>query len=315
MGLLDRLFGKRSAAKKLSLDSEEAWNLWQKHIQFYNERASIASGLQLSNTKGIINKKNIITDTAKIDDILRRLQENVSEDIVTIKAEEHDEEAVYNDLQKCLHFEDVELFNFVNRLLTEKNKEQGLVKLFKHLYRVLCLEMHAIHALRNRFAAGKVVVADDVHDVYSLVCLEGKLLEPFKLYGPHHEEVSRISKLIFAGEIVKKKIKKTEDDFVESMESMIAEMGGDEDKGLRALGMGIYGDILKRLGAPFRDYDEFAPKIGELERLATDSGLIEKLVRKKRPKYSDEKVKLVVKAFIEAYSRGHFEDMNEELYG
>jgi hypothetical protein len=78
--------------------------------------------------------------------------------------------------------------------------------------------------------------------------------------------------------------------------------------------MDIYQDILQKLGAPFKNYEESKPALEKLSELATDSAIIEKIVRKKRPKYSDEKVKLVVKAFIEAYNRGHFEDMNVDLY-
>ncbi len=96
---------------------------------------------------------------------------------------------------------------------------------------------------------------------------------------------------------------------------MLSEMKSPESKHkYRRLAESIYEALAERAGKKAKGGDA-ATVIEEMEKLIEDDKVLYAIIKRKRPRFTDEQLNLTVKAFRKAYDFGDFEKVEERVFG
>ena len=124
------------------------------------------------------------------------------------------------------------------------------------------------------------------------------------------EGIAKIAKAFLLEEEFKEAVQTAEDKFVRSLVKI---MGKDNSQHhYRKLGADIFCDLTDKAGAPWQT-DEFEKGFAKFERLIQNDKILYAIIKEERPKYSDEKIRWIMKAFRKSYSLGHFGELESEF--
>lgn len=304
MGFLNHLFGGRKAtAKELRLDAKKRIKLWEEHMKNYKEREELSKRFNFGNVD------NALKDLKALDELLKQIEGLISEDVITIESEERTDEEILFDLKALTSKKKVdEFYKLRESTATQSKREHLILKLFNEIHYTLMLELRTIRRLMEEKKPKKM--KDMLTYLFRLIFHnEAPLYTTFmkQSYDDHSffKEVDRIAKAILLEEKIEEKIESEEQKFINRMVKIV----GTEDSKhhLRIAAEEIYQSVLLEAGAPFSHDEEFEEIIERINQTANDDRILYTIIKKEFPKYSEEKIKQVMKAFKRSFNLGHLE--------
>ncbi len=309
MGLFNHLFGgKKRIAEELKLDEKKRLVLWKKHIQNYPKKE------ELSRYFSFRDIDNALKDINALDNVMRQIESLILQELVNIKDEEKTDKEILADLGRLTSEQSKNETNGLNVTIEDEYyKQKALLKLFKKIHEVLKLELHAINAIKKH-----------PENMRELLLYLFRLIFHQEAYLYHiylkkssdrslDEEINKITRAILLEQEFKKEVQSAEDRFVRSVVEIMGVEGSEETKHhYRKLAESIYFRLAEMAGAPIKIGD-ITKGIERLERLMRNDGVMFEIIKKERPKYSNEKILWIIKAFRKAYSEGHFLELESEF--
>ena len=312
MGLFNHLFGsKKSLAKELEMDAKKRMALWKDHIENYFDRKDLASSFDFNRVG------KAIADWPSLMSKLDQIEALISKEIITVENEEAVDAEVIADLKHFASGESVdESEELQGTIIAESNKENPMLELFKKLHHMLNVELQVIRLIRQKPAN----VKDLLTGLFRTICInENEAMAIFEKdnYGSKakYEKVSGIARAIILEEDLKGEVESDKSKFVKIIESeeskFISKMvKGTEDPESksqhRKLAEQIYDTLANLVHSHVTSRDPLN-NLKALERLIANDSVMISVIRRCRPKYTDEKVRWVMQAFRKAFDLAHFE--------
>jgi len=307
MSLLKHLFGsKKAIAKELVMDDNKRMALWNEHV------ANFASREKLSKHFNFRNVDEALQDFEATDRVLRKIEGLISSELVNIAHEEKTDEEILVDLKHLKSMHEIE--NLSDAVVSVKQKQSGLLKLFHEILSVLKAELHLIRLIRKK----PKNVKDLLLRLFELIFHhEARLYmvfrkEHFREESHHiHEYIVKIARAVILEEEVKEEMETDEEKFVREM---IEQMAPDESRRrYRQLAEDIFDMLAEMAGAPMPRGEDITEGIKRMEGFMKNDKIMYKIVKKLRPKYDDTKIRGVILAFRKAYNLGHFNELESEF--
>ncbi|MBU2561969.1 MAG: hypothetical protein KKD17_06760 [Nanoarchaeota archaeon] len=300
MTLFNHLFrNRKKAAKKLEMHEEKRMKLWEQHVLSFPEREELSKSFSYKNVDALL------ADPKALKDVLDRLEATISHDLVHIDDEEKLDHEILADLKRLRSAD--EAISVKYDIAYEAGKQASMMKLFRIIHETVAAELHAIRLLRKNPANAKELLLALFHLIFHkeshlyLIFLEKQHKEK-----ETHNMVTEIARAVLLEEEFKEEMEKEEQRFVREM---VRKMGDDSRHHYRRLAEDIYSGLAGMAGAPVGADGDIVEGIKRLEQLMKTDAVMQKIVKKLRPKYTDEKVKAVILAFRKSYDRGHMMEL------
>lgn len=300
---------KKKIAQELAFDEQKRLNLWQEHLRSHVKREQLC---KFFNYKNIANALN---DWSQLEKVLNQISDLISEDFVHINDELKTEKEITDHLEyfnSYSHKHELEDLN--SSLVYDRITQKFVITIFQKIFAVLQLELHTIRLIKERQSDAKKLL---LHLFELIYFREDTLLKTFseKNYGsehlPRHKEIMKFVRLVLIEEKLEDEILSDEEIFVREMVKKMAFTEPVESPNrYRKLAEDIYYALLDKIGAPL-EYGDVAIEL--FENAVKDDQVMYKIVKRKRPKYTDDKIKQIIEAFRRSFSLGHFEEMESEL--
>tara|TARA_Y100000310_G_scaffold318312_1_gene372213 strand:+ start:184 stop:1113 length:930 start_codon:yes stop_codon:yes gene_type:complete len=307
MGLLNHLFGgKKGIAKELVMDDNKRVALWNEHLTNYASREELSKHFNLGNVD------KALQDFETTDKILRQIEALISPELVNIANEEKTDEEILADLEQLKSMPEIEKLS--ETVVSVKQKQSALLKLFHEILCVLKAELHLMRLIRKK----PLDVKDLLLRLFKLIFYhEARLYKVFREQyfseeNKHiHQNIVRIARAIILEEEVKEEMETDEEKFAREI---VKQMAPDESRRrYRKLGEDIFLELAEMAGAPMPRGEDITEGIKRMEGFMKNDEIMYKIVKKLRPRYDDTKIRGVILAFREAYNLDHFEDLESEF--
>jgi hypothetical protein len=152
------------------------------------------------------------------------------------------------------------------------------------LQQIFILVSHNLHCIHDAFIGGEKEEHKKIRDVIIAIILEQKIIEK-----------EWTEEEIFAAEMVRQ---------MSPVEPRRAH---------RKLAENILTSLAENTTIKSDDFEEVERGLSEITKKAEDDDLLDKLIKKFRPKWDDKKRKIAINAFKRALEMGHFSDFQEVL--
>lgn len=307
MGLLNHLFGsKKDTAKKLVMDDNERMALWNEHLMNYELRGKLSRHFNFGNVD------TAVQDFEATDKILREIEALISPELVNMANEEKTDEEILADLKRLKSMQEIEVLS--DAVVSVKQKQSDLLKLFHEIFNVLKTEIHLIRLIRKKPSN----LRDLLLRLFEIIFhQEARLYKVFREQyffeeNKHiHQKIVRISRAIILEEEVKEEMENDEEKFAREMVKQMAP--GESRRRYRKLGEDIFLKLAEMAGAPIPRGEDITEGIGRMKGFMKNDEIMYNIVKKLRPKYDDTRIRGVILAFREAYNLGHFEELESEF--
>lgn len=274
--------------------------VWEKNRDNAKKRYALAVPINFTNT-------TIFADKLGFMRLLKQIEATISPELVALSGEEEIEREILADLESLKKHE--ESRSLANQLADAEEKEKPLVILLSRMCKILKLELHYLRVMRSWPV--------DVKDIY-LNHFRQLILSEFPLYAVFdktcypdapelYKEIESVVKAVIFQEEVKKRVKKEATGFAGKI---LSEMEAGSKRQYRKLAEAILDGLIEEAGGPFDDWDR---GVHQVEQLMKDNGLMTRLVRKLKPKYTPSQVTAVISAFRQFYGSEKFDDLEEEF--
>ncbi|MBI3036969.1 hypothetical protein HYY73_04450 [Candidatus Woesearchaeota archaeon] len=308
MGLFNNLFGgKKGVATELAFDEQKRLQLWEQHVADYPKREQLVKFFSFANVD------KALADLPALDAVLEQIEGLISTDLVEIGEEKKADDEILRDLERLASRESLgKSESLRHKIGSAISRQNAVLTTLKTLHNVLETELHAIRLIRNRPDNMKEILLNLFriifhHEAYLYMNLSAEHYYD-KSFGP---ELNRIVRAILLEEELKKVVESDEDKFVRSMVRIFGRE--DSEHHYRKLGEAIYSKLAEIAGAPMPRDSDLSIGIKRLERLMRSDRVMFEVIKHERPKYSDEKIRWVRRAFREAYDLGHFMGLEAEF--
>lgn len=307
MVLLNHLFGsKKDIAKELVMDDNKRMALWDEHLTNYELREKLSKHFNSGNVD------QALQNFEATDKILGQIESLISPELVNITHEEKTHEEILVDLERLKEKHECEKLSV--DVVSAKQKQSAIIKLFREIFNLLKIELHLIRLIRKK----PVNVKDLLLKLFEIIFhREDRLYYVFKeqyFYeeSKHiHANIVRIARAIMLKEEVKEEMETSEWRFAKEI---VKQMVPDESRRrYRKLGEDIFLKLAEMAGAPMLSGEDITEGVERMEQFMKNYEIMHKIVKKLRPKYDDIKIKGVVLAFRTAYNLGHFEMLGSEF--
>lgn len=307
MGLLNLLFGsKKGIAKELVIDDNKRMALWNEHLANYELREKLSKHFN----KGNVDKA--LQNFKATDKVLSQIEALISPELVNIADEEKEGQKILTDLKRLKGISEIEKLS--ETVVSVKQKQSALLKLFHEIFGVLKAELHLIRLIRKK----PKNVRDLLLRLFEIIFhREDRLYMVFREQyffeeNKHiHANIVRIARAIILEEEIKEEMETDEEKFAREI---VKQMVPDESKRrYRKLGEDIFLKLAEMAGAPMPGGEDITEGIKRMEGLMKNDEIMYKIVKKLRPKYEDTKIRGVILAFCKAYDLGHFEELGSDF--
>ncbi|MBU1200933.1 MAG: hypothetical protein KJ583_04300 [Nanoarchaeota archaeon] len=307
MGLLNHLFGsKKGIAKELVMDDKKRMALWNEHLTNYALREKLSKHFNFGNVD------KALQDFETTEKVLRQIETLISPELVNIANEEKTDEEILVDLERLKSNSEIEKLSDV--VVSVKQKQSALLKLFHGILNVLKVELHLIRLIRKKPSNSRDLLLRLFEIIFHQ---EARLYKVFREQyffeeNKHiHGNIVRIARAIILEEEVKEEMETDEEKFVREM---VKQMIPDESRRrYRKLGEDIFFILAEMAGAPMPRGEDITEGIKRMEGFMKNDEIMYKIVKKFRPKYDNPKIRGVILAFRKAYNLGHFEELESEF--
>lgn len=311
MGLFNRLFGSPgNIAKELNFDEETRIKLWERHLEDYKKEEQLAKFFSPGNINNATNNLD------ELDRKLGEIEKLTNKDLINIENEEKLGDEILADLHTLRSIESgASITNLNLKIINESRKQEKIRILLAKIHDALKLKLHIIHKIRQRTPNIQILLQGLFDLIFNI---QSKLYSIFmeSSYFAHnleqYETIKKITRAIILEQEFNEELINATTDFIKLA---IKKMDPESSSSLRNLGERIFKELLNIARSKMsKDYD-IADLILEVERIMQDDLLLHQVVLKTkgRVKLTDEQVNLVGKAFKEAYTMKHFQDLEEAL--
>jgi len=307
MGLLNHIFGsKKGIAKELVMDDNKRMALWDEHLSNFLIRE------QLSKSFNYGNVDKTWQDFETTDKLLEQIEGLISPELVNIANEEKTSAEILADLKLLKTNPEIEELS--DTIVSVKQREDALRKLFQEIFYVLKAELHLIRLIRTRPSDSRNLLTRLFEIIFHQEARLYKIFREKDFFEENkhiHAEIIRIARAIMLEEEVKEEMETDEEKFAEEI---IEQMVPDESKRrYRELGENIFIELAEIAGAPMPRGEDITEGIKRMEGLMRNDETMRRIVKKLRPKYDETKIRAVILAFRKAYNLGHFEELESEF--
>lgn len=309
MGFFNHLFGNKSSiAREVGLDAQKRPQIWRQHVANYPQKA------ELSKLFSPGNIDRALQDLNALDKVLERIEGLIDRDLIDIEGEEKTEDEILADLGKLANAGDS--LWLVDRIFEEVDTQKALLAIFKRIHDVLKVELHSLRLIRQKIRQGQGNIREPLLQLFRLIFHEETFL--YEKFTPGYilnkllaDKVDRIAAAVLLEEEFKEEVQSDEDKFVWKMVRIFGKE--DSEHHYRKLGEAIYLDLAHIAGASMLSGADLEKGIRRLERLMRSDRVMFDVIKHQRPKYSDERIRWVMRAFREAYRLGHFIELESEF--
>jgi len=312
MAWLNHLFGgQKRKSKRLASDEirrEARMASFNQHIANYANRRALAIQFNYANVD------KLLSNPAALDSVMKQVEDSISPEIVHIRDDEKSDEDVLHDLVDIMPKD--ELYDLTVLVAKSEKKQEQMIAMFKELLKILKAELHLVKMIRNHPENTKELLLRLFelimnHEVKIYVLFQkGSLMEE-NLF--QHKTVLSIARAIFLGEKIEERAKTDAERFAEKMIFKITQkmkLSGDETpRRYRGLAEKVFYELAAMAGAPLKREEDLTLVIKKMESFMADDNLMFGIVKKLRPRYSDDKARLMVSVFRAAYDMGHLRDL------
>lgn len=288
MTLLNILFGnkKRRAVDEFLFHANQRMRLWKQHLNYFEARHSLVRFFKYNEVDNALNNFD------KLLDVLRRIELSISQDLVNIKDEEKNEQAILSDLNSLTSRDSLEHTDTLTAQAARTYyKKENLIEVFKKLYETLQLELHTINLIRSKPQNVLLIRLFDL-----IFYQEYRLTKPF--IGEHytdvsmHTDVEKVASSLLLEKEFDEKIAFAEKKIVQDMEAIMGDSKSIHDYRLLAK------SLLDRLVDKASDDTKFASEIvDKIVVLLDNTRLLRSMIVSLRPNYSAEDVDRIIQAF------------------
>ncbi len=313
MGLLNHLFGGRKGlAKELIIDADKRMALLTDYHTKDYEKSSLI---------GRVNtiKEYLVDHPAELSRMLLSIERIVDPELIDIKGEEKLESEIISDLKRLGSWEKrVEFSNLFEFIRTHKNVEEQILNAFNELYQILDSQLHLLHMIRQKISS-----SFDKKEIRRLLSLlidsyhsERGISGIFDPNSPNpkysiYKKVYSLARLILVEEKLTVSELKASSKFSKVMHR---ETLGEESRSQYAEDCErIFLKLITSAGAPFDDLEEALGALKKIELLIDNDSKFLKMIKMVKPKYSEDKARLVMKNFRKSYVEIK-EELGSELY-
>jgi len=305
MGLLNHLFGsKKGIAKELVIDDNKRMALWDEYLTNYKLRENLSKHFNFGN----IDKA--LQDFKTTEKLLRQIETLISPELVDIAKEEKTDEEILADLKRLKSNAEIEKLS--EAVMSVKQIQAELLKLFHEITNVLKAELHLIRLIRKKpskdllFTLFKIIFHQEAR-LYKIFREEYFFEENKHI----HTNIMRIARAIILEEKVKEEMETDEEKFAREM---VKQMAPDESRRrYRKLGEDIFFELAEMAGAPMPRGEDITEGIKRMEGFMKSDEIMYKLVKKLRSEYDNTKINGIILAFRKSYNLGHFEELESEF--
>jgi hypothetical protein len=304
MGLLNHLFGdNKKAAKRLELDEEKRLVLWDAHLNNFPQREALAKHFRFGQyiEQALIN----FDETRRV---LQQIEALIPPELITLEEEEKEEEILLRDLDKLRN--DLNIGSIARELVQEKKKQAALLIIFKEIHDTLILEHHLIKLVLRKPSK------ELLERLFRLIFFnEAALYKAFRAESysqgsiSEHAAIVKLARSVLLEQELEEEIETEEDLFVKAM---VAKMAYGKSGRYRDLGEDIFLALTERAKASLTEDEDIGDAALKMDTMIEDQRTLYLIVRKLRPKYKEDKIRLVIDAFLKAHHLGHFEELEVE---
>jgi len=307
MSLLNHIFRDKSEIKReLTFDAEKRIKLWEKHVENFPEREQLVKEFSPKNLDNTLN------DETKLQDVLNKLENLISSEIVIVNEEEKTDKEILVDITKLRENHQIETLN--SKFLNEAKKQETLIEIFKETHNTLVVELKIIRFVRKNTNSRKEIL----QKLFRLIFFnEAHLYKLFvgQFFSADKEKeanrIKEITKAILLEEKLEEAVESVTEEFARELFKKMSQV--ESDHKFRVLGEYIFDELVKIINEDLKEGEDTADNIRKLEDLIKNNGLLANIIKKKRKKYTKDQIEAVIIAFRKAYSFGHFENLEEDL--
>ncbi len=304
MGLFNHLFGdSKGAAKKLELDEKKRLALWEQHLNNFPKREELAKHFRFGQYV-----EQALIDFDETRKVLQEIEALIPPELITLEEEEKAEEDILSDLDKLTS--DMKLWDIARELVHEKKKQAALLKIFKEIHDTLILEHHLIKLILKK--PSKELLLRLFRLIFNS---EAALYKAFKAESysqgslSEHAAVMKLAHAVLLEEALEEEIETEEDLFVKEI---AAKMAYEKPGRYRDLGEDIFLALIERAKATLKEGEDIGDASLRMDAMIEDQRILYSIIRKLRPKYKEDKIRLIIDAFLKAHHLGHFEELEAE---
>ncbi len=305
MGIFDHLFGtKKSIAHELLEKTKNPQAIWK---ELENMILAFKGRSYVSLCYSEVDRT--VANFSRAENLLNDMETQLLEQIVDVDEEVAIEEEVsveLTDFIKLSHYKrDEKLWDIVE---TEKH----FLMLFKSI-KYICRQMiDVIRLIRQDESNRRANIIALFEYIKKLEELYIPLTEHLHSNPENYKEIIRVATAVLRQEEIKERFKKkekaVEDKFVTKM---VTQMSGlyESHRSHRKLAESIFLQLIDDTGFPSTDSEELLKHVDRMEKLLDENAHMYALVKRLRPRYDDEKIRIVIEAFRIAYAEGNFDNL------
>src|SRR3989344_2868207 len=298
------LKGKKAIPPELDMDEKRRLELWKEHLKGYTRRE------ELSRQFNYANAEKTSQDFGKLDQLLDEIESLIDEDFINIKDEEKNEEEILSDIGEL---NDIHANRALAEYLAyELKKSRAIAEIFKELHKLLKAELHLIKLIRKKMKDGSEISKEMLLNLFILIFQsESPFCKVFdrNMHSDNgkHKVISQIAQQFLLEKEIKDRIETAEEKFARLC---VKENLDDEPKNAyQKLAEDIVYELLEEVGTPIEDVDRWDEEMKRFIGLARDDKVLYGIIKKLRPKYSEDKIKAAIGGFRIAIEDGSFEDL------
>jgi len=314
MGILDELFEAKITSKDVDEDADKIMalkqknlSLWENHLSSFKIRYRLAYDLNYSEFKK--SDWNI----EKSLKIVSQIGVTLSPEIITIENGEKNEKEIIAEIKKLSTIGDIK--GLCHKLIEEKNKEESMLKIFHEIHQTLKTELYIMKFIIKKpqnvidmLITLRNLIRNNEYELYPVFMGHGNY--DFQ-YNPRLlETMHEIAKAVLFREKWVEKKESADEAFAKELYSKMSEK--ESNNAYRTLGEKIFMELVDMIKDSRKEGDT-SNDIEELLPLMENGSVMYNIIKKLRPKYSDEKIRIIIETFKECFVDRHFEDLEGEL--
>ncbi len=274
-------FANKNLGKEISLDVGKRIKILEEYLNSYIRKYKL--------TKGLLESTDPI-------ELVQEIETFIPRELVDIEGERKNEKELLRDLIKITSNTWSNRVYDLEVVIKEEKDSESIIEILKRLSELLKTELHTIEIIKQK----PKNIKDYLRYLYTLiVTVEFNLNSLFRdmLERDELKDIRGLVYKIIRGEHIAQEIKSEEQKLYELFRRI---MGEESSHDLRQLAYIIYEELLEMV-----DFANDMSAGQKLHRLVNNDKVLINIIRKYHPRYSEKKIKAIVRAFRYVFEHGN----------
>ena len=274
-------FTKKNIGKEIHLDVEKRIKIWEEYLNSYIKKYKLA--------KGLLNSTNPI-------ELVQEIETFIPRELVDIERERKNEKELLRDLIKITSNTWSNQVHDLKGVIKEEKDSRSIIEILKRLSELLKIQLHTIEKIKQK----PENIKNYLDHLYKLIVTVEFNLNSLFRDMLEREELKDIRELVYKiirGERIAQEIESEEQKLYKVFRRI---MGEESSHDLRQLAHIIYEELLNMV-----DFANDMSAGQKLHRLVNNDEVLINIIRKYHPRYSEKKIKAIVRAFRYVFEHGH----------